>query len=99
MPLEQAVHKMTFQVASIYGLENRGLLRPGYAADLALFDPDTIAPCEPEWAQDFPANTKRMVQRSEGLHYTIVNGRVIYEGGQLSGDLPGRVLRGNRLSS
>jgi N-acyl-D-aspartate/D-glutamate deacylase len=94
MSLEQAVHKLTFQVASIYGLEGRGLLRPGYAADLTLFDPERVAPCEPEWAEDFPANTKRMVQRSEGLYYTIVNGQVIYDHGQLSGDLPGSVLRG-----
>jgi N-acyl-D-aspartate/D-glutamate deacylase len=93
MPLEQAVHKLTFQVALIYGLVGRGLLRPGYAADLAIFDPGTVNACEPEWAQDFPANTRRLIQRSEGMHYTIVNGRVIYDQGQLSGDLPGHVLR------
>jgi N-acyl-D-amino-acid deacylase len=94
MSLEQAVHKLSFQVASIYGIEGRGLIRRGYAADLTLFDPNTIKPCDPEWAQDYPANTKRMVQGSEGLHYTIVNGQVIYEDGRLSGDLPGQVLRG-----
>jgi N-acyl-D-amino-acid deacylase len=93
MPLEQAIHKLTFQVASIYGIKDRGLVRPGCAADLTLFDPEAIAPCEPEWAQDFPANTRRMVQRSEGLYYTIVHGRVIYDQGRLSGDLPGTVLR------
>jgi N-acyl-D-aspartate/D-glutamate deacylase len=97
MSLEQAVHKLTFQVASIYGIEGRGLIRPGYAADLTLFDPDTVAPCEPEWAEDFPANTKRMVQRSEGLYYTIVNGAAIYDHGALSGDLPGTVIRGSAL--
>ncbi|HLQ34943.1 MAG TPA: amidohydrolase family protein [Chloroflexota bacterium] len=94
MPLEQAIHKLTFQVASVYGLPQRGLLRPGYWADLTLFDPSTVRPCEPEWAEDYPANTRRLVQRSEGLHYTIVNGQVIYQDGRLSGDLPGTVLRG-----
>jgi N-acyl-D-amino-acid deacylase len=94
MPLEQAIHKLTFQVASIYELHGRGLLRPGYAADLTLFDAGTVRPCDPEWVEDYPAGTRRLIQRSEGLHCTIVNGRVIYEAGRLSGDLPGQVLRG-----
>jgi N-acyl-D-aspartate/D-glutamate deacylase len=41
MSLEKAVHKLTFEVASVYGIQNRGLLRPGYAADIAIFDPKT----------------------------------------------------------
>jgi N-acyl-D-amino-acid deacylase len=98
LSLEQAVNKLTFHVASIYGLEGRGLVRPGYAADLTLFDPNTVAPCDPEWAQDYPANTRRMVQRSTGLYYTIVNGAVIYDDGRMSGDLPGKVLRGPAYS-
>jgi N-acyl-D-aspartate/D-glutamate deacylase len=95
LSLEQAIHKLTFQVASIYGLEDRGLLRPGYAADLAIFDPQTVAAGEPEWAEDYPANTRRLVQPSVGMHYTVVNGQVIYADGALSGDLPGHVLRGS----
>ena len=94
MTLEQAIHKLTFHPASIFGLRERGLLRAGYAADMAIFDPDTVNAEEPEWANDFPAGTKRMVQRAVGMHYTIVNGRVIQEHGRLSGDLPGQVLRG-----
>jgi N-acyl-D-aspartate/D-glutamate deacylase len=94
MPLEQAVHKLTFQVAAIFGIEDRGLLRPGYAADLAIFDPATVNAGPPEWADDYPAGTRRLVQRSEGMHYTVVNGHVVYDDGQLSGDLPGHVLRG-----
>jgi N-acyl-D-aspartate/D-glutamate deacylase len=93
--LEQAIHKLTFQVASIYGLRDRGLLRPGFAADVTIFDPATVKACEPEWAQDYPANTKRLIQRSEGVHYTIVNGHVIYANDRLTGDLPGQVLRGS----
>jgi N-acyl-D-amino-acid deacylase len=93
MSLELAIHKLTFEVASVYGLAGRGLLQPGYAADLAIFDPKKIQSCEPEWAQDYPAGTKRLIQRAVGMHYTVVNGRVICEDGRLSGDLPGRVLR------
>jgi N-acyl-D-aspartate/D-glutamate deacylase len=95
MTLEHAIHKLTFHVASIFGLEDRGLVRPGYAADFAIFDPKTVNAHEPEWAEDYPGNTKRLVQRSEGIHYTIVNGRVIFENGRLSGELPGAVLRGS----
>jgi N-acyl-D-aspartate/D-glutamate deacylase len=94
MTLEQAIYKLTFHPASIFGLHGRGLLRPGFAADIAIFDPKTVHAEEPEWANDFPANTKRMVQRSVGMHYTIVNGRVINDQGRMTGDLPGQTLRG-----
>jgi N-acyl-D-aspartate/D-glutamate deacylase len=95
MPLEQAIHKLTFQVASIFGIEDRGLVRPGYAADLAIFDPQTVRALDAEWTQDYPADTRRLIQRSEGMHYTIVNGQVVCEDGRLSGDLPGQVMRGS----
>jgi N-acyl-D-amino-acid deacylase len=91
--LEQAIHKLTFHVASIWGIEGRGLLRPGFAADVTVFDPKTIKACAPEWAEDYPAATKRLIQRSEGVHYTIVNGRVIFDEGKLSGEMAGHVLR------
>jgi N-acyl-D-aspartate/D-glutamate deacylase len=91
--LEQAIHKLTFHVASIWGIEGRGLLRPGFAADVTVFDPKTIKACAPEWAEDYPAATKRLIQRSEGVHYTIVNGKVIFDEGRLSGEMAGGVLR------
>jgi N-acyl-D-aspartate/D-glutamate deacylase len=94
MTLEQAVHKLTFHVASIFGLQGRGLLRPGYAADLTIFDPNTVNSHEPEWANDYPAGSKRLIQRSEGMYYTIVNGTVIHDNGRMTGDLPGQILRG-----
>ncbi len=96
--LEQAIHKLTFQVASVYGMQERGLLRPGYAADVTIFDLNTVRALPAEWAQDYPAGTKRLIQRSEGIHYTIVNGQVIYENGELSGALPGSVIRGAAYS-
>jgi N-acyl-D-aspartate/D-glutamate deacylase len=92
--LEQAIHKLTFHVASVYGIEGRGLLRPGFAADVTIFDPNTIKACAPEWAEDYPAATRRLIQRSEGIAQTIVNGRVVYEEGKLSGEMAGTVLRG-----
>ena len=94
MSLEQAIHKLTFHPASIFGLQGRGLLRPGYAADITIFDPKTVNAEEPVWANDFPANSKRMVQQAIGMHYTIVNGTVINDRGRMTGDLPGHVMRG-----
>ncbi len=94
MSLEQAVHKLTFHVASVYDLAGRGLLRPGFAADLTLFDPNTVSAHEPEWAEDYPGGAKRLIQRSDGIHFTIVNGKVVYDNGTLSGALPGQILRG-----
>ena len=96
--LEQAIHKLTFHVASVYGIEGRGLLRPGFAADVTIFDPKTIKACAPEWADDYPAGTKRLIQRSEGICQTIVNGRVIYEDGKLSGEMPGASIAGFGVS-
>ena len=64
------------------------------SSDIAIFDPNTVNAEEPEWANDFPANTKRMVQRAVGMHYTIVNGTVINDQGRMTGELPGHVLRG-----
>jgi N-acyl-D-amino-acid deacylase len=97
--LEQAIHKLTFHVASVYGIEGRGLLRPGYAADVTIFDPKTIKACAPEWAEDYPAATKRLIQRSEGICQTIVNGKVVYEDGKISGEMAGKVLRGTAYQS
>jgi N-acyl-D-aspartate/D-glutamate deacylase len=94
MSLEQAIHKLTFHPASIFGLQGRGLLRPGYSADITIFDPKTVGAEEPVWANDFPANSKRMVQQAIGMHYTIVNGTVINDHGRMTGELPGQVMRG-----
>jgi N-acyl-D-aspartate/D-glutamate deacylase len=80
-------------VATVYGITGRGLVQPGYAADLAVFNPETVNACEPEWANDYPAETGRLIQRAIGVHYTIVNGKVICAEGKITGELPGQVLR------
>jgi N-acyl-D-amino-acid deacylase len=92
MSLEEGVRKLTFMVASIFGLHDRGLVRPGMAADLVVFDPATIRECEPEMIQDLPANEKRLVQKALGIEMTIVNGQVLVEKENHTGALPGRVL-------
>jgi N-acyl-D-aspartate/D-glutamate deacylase len=93
MSLEEAVSKLTFQVASVFGLQDRGLLRAGLAADVVVFDPATINTVAPEYVQDLPGNEKRMIQRATGVHHTLVNGQVVIENGAVAGAYPGQVLR------
>lgn len=93
MTLEEAVRKLTLVPASIFGFYDRGLLRPGMAADITVFDPATVRPLPPELAHDYPAGEGRLIQRAEGIHYTIVNGDVLTEHGRHTGSYPGRVLR------
>jgi len=93
MTLEQAVRRLTFDSASIFGLYDRGLLRPGMVADIVIFDPDTVRPLPLEVVHDFPTGAKRIKEPAEGIVATVVNGEVLMEGGKHTGVLPGRVLR------
>ena len=93
MSLEQAVRRLTFDSASTFGLYDRGLLRPGMAADIAIFDPATVNCGKEEVVHDFPAGGWRIKETSEGVTHTIVNGQVLLEDKKHTGALPGRVLR------
>jgi N-acyl-D-aspartate/D-glutamate deacylase len=93
MSLEQAVRRLTFDSASIFGLYDRGLLRPGIAADITIFDPGTVRPLPLEVVHDFPTGAKRIKEPAEGIMATVVNGEVLMEDGKHTGALPGRVLR------
>jgi N-acyl-D-amino-acid deacylase len=93
MSLETAVRRLTFESASIFGLYDRGLLRPGMVADIVIFDPDSVKPLPLEVLHDFPTGAKRIKEPAQGVRMTIVNGQVLMEDGKHSGNLPGRVLR------
>ncbi|MGH7112168.1 MAG: N-acyl-D-amino-acid deacylase family protein [Stellaceae bacterium] len=93
LSLEQAVRRLTFDSASLFGLYDRGLLRPGMAADIVIFDPDTVRPLPLEVVHDFPTGAKRIKEPAAGILATIVNGAVLLEDGKHTGALPGRVLR------
>jgi N-acyl-D-aspartate/D-glutamate deacylase len=93
MSLEEAVNKLTFRVASVFGLSDRGLLRAGFAADIAVFDAATVNTLEPEYVQDLPANETRMIQKAAGVPPTVVNGELVIEDGVPTGAFPGKVLR------
>jgi N-acyl-D-aspartate/D-glutamate deacylase len=94
--LEQAVKMITCDNATQFGFHDRGLIREGMAADLAVFDPETIAPRLPEVVCDLPAGAKRLTQKCDGMLATVVNGEVLLRDNQPTGNLPGRLLRKKR---
>jgi N-acyl-D-aspartate/D-glutamate deacylase len=93
MSLEEAIRQITFVSASAFGIYGRGLLRPGLAADLVIFDAETIRPLPEDIVHDFPNNGWRIRERAEGIAYTIVNGIPLMEHGHPTGALPGQVIR------
>ena len=99
MSLEKAVQRLTFESASTFGIYDRGLLRPGMAADITMFDPETVGPLSEDTVSDFPAGGWRIRQLPEGIKLTIVNGEVLIEDGKPTGALPGRVMRNSLYNS
>ena len=93
MSLEQAVRRLTFESASAFGIYDRGLLRPGMAGDITIFDPETVRPLPEDTVEDFPAGGWRTRELAEGIKFTVVNGEVLLEEGKHTGALPGRVMR------
>lgn len=99
MTLERAIQRVTAEPADFFGLQGRGRLAPGMAADIVIFDYNTIGPPvspikHQEWRADLPSGGRRLVwPADEGVKYTIVNGEVLYENQQHTGALPGQVLR------
>jgi N-acyl-D-aspartate/D-glutamate deacylase len=94
LSLVEAVRRMTSDPADFFGIRDRGRLQPGLAADLAIFDPARVGSAgRPERRYDLPGGAKRMVMRSKGIEYTVVNGEVTWEDGALTGANAGQVLR------
>lgn len=95
LPVGEAVRKLTSEGAELFGLTDRGVLRPGAYADVNVLSLDDLKLLTPELESDFPLRAPRYVQRAEGYDYTLVNGRVMAEGGELTGERPGRVVTSN----
>jgi N-acyl-D-aspartate/D-glutamate deacylase len=78
LPLEEAVRKLTSEPAALFRFEGRGVLRPGAFADVAVFDPDTVAPGPLRRVRDFPADADRLTaDQPEGMRHVLVNGTPI----------------------
>ena len=94
LSIEQAVRRLTSDPADFFGISDRGRLQPGLAADIVIFDPDTIGSGNRgERRYDLPGGGKRMVMPSQGVLYTLVNGDVVYADGKIVGSGSGQILR------
>jgi N-acyl-D-aspartate/D-glutamate deacylase len=94
LPLEFVIEKLTRGTARLYGLLDRGVLAPGYKADVNLIDFEHVALHRPEMAYDLPGGARRLLQRADGYVATLVSGEAIMENGVATGALPGRLVRG-----
>ncbi len=98
MPLEFVVHKLTQDSACVYGLQDRGVIAPGYRADFNLIDYDGLKLHQPEMVYDLPAGGKRLVQKAQGYRMTINAAEVTFENGEATGAMPGRLIRGAKAA-
>ncbi len=90
--LGEAIRKLTLEGAELFGISGRGLLAPGTFADVNVIDLDGLRLRTPEMAADFPLGASRYVQQAEGYDYTLVNGQVLVDHGQLTAERPGRLV-------
>jgi N-acyl-D-amino-acid deacylase len=91
--LEDAIRRLTSDTAGLFGIRDRGVLRPGAFADVNVIDFDNLALPIPEYVHDFPNGAGRYIQRSSGYDCTFVNGEAFMEDGAHTGALAGHTLR------
>ena len=92
--LEHAIKRQCRDTARLYGLNDRGVIAPGYMADLNVIDLDSVKLGKPWLAFDLPAGGKRLLQKAEGYVATIKGGVVTFREGQWTGATPGGLIRG-----
>ena len=94
LPLADVVRRQCRETARSVGLLDRGVLAPGYRADINIVDLDAVQPRRPVPVWDLPAGGRRLLQRADGYRHTFVAGQETYVGGEATGALPGRLVRG-----
>jgi N-acyl-D-aspartate/D-glutamate deacylase len=94
LELPWAIRKLAYEPAQAVGLLDRGLVRPGYKADLNVIDLERLRLYAPHATYDLPAGGRRLSQRADGYAATIVGGQITYREGLATGALPGRLVRG-----
>ncbi len=95
-PLEWMVRRLTRDNAHAIGLHDRGVLAPGYRADINIIDYNRLRLRTPEVVYDLPSGGRRLMQRAEGYVATIVGGQPVWRDGAPTGALPGRLVRGSQ---
>lgn len=98
LPLEQLIHMQTQQTASQVGMMDRGVLKPGYKADVNVIDFDNLTIHEPTVVNDLPAGGRRLIQKASGYEHTIVAGQVAFSHGEPTGVLAGQLVRGTQTA-
>jgi N-acyl-D-aspartate/D-glutamate deacylase len=98
LTLGEAVKALTVDTARVVGLLDRGRVAPGYKADLNIIDWDRLTLKPPTVAYDLPSGGRRLTQDAAGYVATIVNGITVYRDGQPTGQLPGRLVRGQQAA-
>ncbi len=96
LSLEEAVAIQTRRTAELYGFGDRGLVAEGYRADLNVIDLDSLSIAPPEMVHDLPAGGRRLIQRASGYAATICAGVPVRIDDEPTGELPGRLVRGER---
>lgn len=94
LPLEFLIKRQCHDTAAWVGLKDRGLLKPGYRADLNVIDHDRLRLHTPHIVYDLPAGGRRLMQHADGYEATLVAGQVIQRDGEATGARPGRLVRG-----
>ena len=94
--LAALIERLTSRPAACVGLQDRGVIAPGYKADINVIDLSRIEVRRPVIKYDLPAGGKRLSQKSGGYRATVVSGTVTYRDGEPTGALPGRLVRGAR---
>ncbi|MFT3722896.1 MAG: amidohydrolase family protein [Hyphomonadaceae bacterium] len=92
--LERMIKAQCRDTAETVGLHDRGIIAPGYRADINVIAYDRLRLKAPEVVHDLPAGGRRLIQRAEGYTATLVGGAITYREGEATGALPGRLLRG-----
>ena len=96
LALEHVIRRQTSETAELYGLGDRGAIRPGLRADINVIDYDRLTFGPPRMAHDLPGGARRLVQRAEGYDATFVAGVQTVDHDEFTGELPGRLVRGPR---
>jgi N-acyl-D-aspartate/D-glutamate deacylase len=96
MSIEDIVRRQCRETARTVGLLDRGVLAPGYRADVNVVDLDALGVRRPVMRFDLPAGGKRLLQQAEGYERTFVLGEETYVAGEATGALPGRLVRGGQ---